>query len=128
MAAPRNGMNTGTVAAIPWRRISTKWPISWTNSIAMRAPANSGPRSQAYAPKLTPAERSVAKAGTLTRKMSPYLTTAHTARAAEASQPRPPRLPCWGVGEEWYGDCGGMSEVAWYWDGGGKYWPLWGGA
>jgi hypothetical protein len=43
MAAPRNGMKIGAVAAIPWRRISTTCPISCTKIIKTRPTANHGP-------------------------------------------------------------------------------------
>ena len=43
IAAPKNGMKIGAVAAIPWRRISTTWPISWMKIIDTRPTANQGP-------------------------------------------------------------------------------------
>ena len=44
IAAPRKGMNIGAVACMPCRLISRTWPISWTNSIAISATANHGPK------------------------------------------------------------------------------------
>jgi hypothetical protein len=47
MAAPKNGMKSGAEAFMPWRRISTTWPISCSRIIrtSPRA-AQKLPRSQ----------------------------------------------------------------------------------
>ena len=47
MAAPKKGMKSGAVAFMPWRRISTTWPISCSRIMVTSAPAASGPRRQA---------------------------------------------------------------------------------
>jgi hypothetical protein len=44
IAAPKNGMNRGAEAAMPCRRISTTWPISWTRIMTTRPAANQGPK------------------------------------------------------------------------------------
>ena len=47
--APRNGMNIGALALRPSRRSAITWPISCTNSSAMKPAANGQPQIHAYA-------------------------------------------------------------------------------
>src|SRR3954464_1076024 len=47
--APRKGMNIGALAGMPIARSAITWPISWTNSNAMKPSPNFHPQIHAYA-------------------------------------------------------------------------------
>src|SRR4051794_17448042 len=92
--APRNGMKTGALAAMPSRRSWITWPISCTNSSSTKPIANFQPHSRLYAATDTSMDPDVVRIFSFGSSSRTTLIFAAnlTTRIASAATPPPARL------------------------------------
>src|SRR3954451_15511811 len=93
-AAPRNGMKTGALAAMPSRRSWITWPISCTNSSSTKPIPNFQPHSRLYAATDTSMDPDVVRIFSFGSSSRTTLIFAanFTIRRASAATPPPARL------------------------------------